>query len=153
MDNKIENYFKKKVDIGLELLSNNTKLKKKCNNIKNINLENTQFNIKRFDLIKSNILSKVENLTINNIFQEPNNNFDKSIQVLFYHELYNEFIDNIYNEYISKIKDNTELHEPNNKINDTSNNYCDLSDNYYSKSDNYYDTSDNYCDTSDNSFT
>ena len=145
MDNKIENYFKKKVDIGLELLSNNTKLKKK-NNIKNINLENTQYNIKRFDLIKSNILSKVENLTINNIFQEPNNNFDKSIQILFYHELYNDFINNIYNEYISKIKDNVELHEPNNKINDTSNNNCDLSNNYFSKS-------DNYCDTIGNNFT
>ena len=91
MDNKIENYFKKKVGIGLELLSNTSKLKKKSNNISNINLENTCHNINRFNLIKKNILSKVDNMTLNDIFEKPNNNFDKSIQILFYHELYNDF--------------------------------------------------------------
>ena len=121
MSSKVDLYFKKKIDIGLDLLSNNHKLKKE----KPIKSENTKQRIRedKFINVKKTLLNKIENFEISHVFRQPYTNIDKSIQVLFFHLLYEDYMNDTWNNYVTGIE---KIEQEN--INDKSK--CTVSINY-----------------------
>jgi len=108
MDTKIDNYLKKKVDIGLDLISNNHKLKKEKKKEENAtnaeNNEEIKLVIPNFENVKYDIMRKIQNMNNDDIFKKPSTNIEKTLQILFFYELYPHLINNIHDYYLVNIE-------------------------------------------------
>lgn len=107
MDNKIDNYFKKKVDIGLDLIYNNHKLKKDKKDKNEATTENNEeinLVIPNFENVKYDIIQKIQKMNNDDIFKKPTTNIEKTLQILFFYELYPNLINNIHDYYLVNIE-------------------------------------------------
>ena len=95
-DNQKNNFFKKKNNIGLDLISNPKKIKPVFNNTPP-KIETDDFSIAKKNLLEKINLYKEETLNL-----KPIGDVDTTIHCLFHYLLYKPHINNTYNNLKEK---------------------------------------------------